>query len=62
MTLGGKINDEDWGLEPPGAAVHTGYSNTVGDASGNISYATVDAGYDVFRGPATRSAYLPATA
>ncbi|MGE0039263.1 MAG: outer membrane protein [Xanthobacteraceae bacterium] len=51
LTLGGKINDEDWGLEPPGAAVHTGYSNTVGDASGNISYATVDAGYDVFRGP-----------
>lgn len=47
---GGKINDEDWGFTPPFAAVNTGYSNTLGNAFGTLGYATVDAGYDVFRG------------
>ncbi len=48
VTSGGRINDEDWGLDD--LAVNTGYSNTDGSASGSISYATADAGYDVFRG------------
>lgn len=46
---GGKINDEDWGLLFPSAAV--GYSNTVGNATGNLSYWTIDGGYDFVRGP-----------
>ncbi len=45
---GGKINDEDW-IAPP-----TGYSNTVGSASGTLSYWTIDAGYDLIRGPGTK--------
>jgi opacity protein-like surface antigen len=45
---GGKIIDEDWGLPEK---VDTGYSNTVGNASGQLSYATADLGYDVVRGP-----------
>ncbi|MGA3309848.1 MAG: outer membrane beta-barrel protein [Xanthobacteraceae bacterium] len=47
---GGKINDEDWGLGTSHAAVNDGYSNTVGNARGNLNYATVDVGYDFFRG------------
>lgn len=47
---GGKINDEDWGIDSSFAGVNTAYSNTEGDASGRLSYATIDAGYDVFRG------------
>jgi hypothetical protein len=30
--------------------VNDGYSNTVGNARGNLNYATVDVGYDFFRG------------
>ena len=48
---GGKINDEDWGLGASFAGVNTGYSNTVGNATGDLSYATADLGYDVVRGP-----------
>jgi hypothetical protein len=44
---GGKVNDEDWGLQ---GDVNTGYSNTVGDASGSFWYGTIDAGYNVLRG------------
>jgi hypothetical protein len=44
---GGKINDEDWGFV---TAPAVSYSNTEGNASGTLGYATVDAGYDVFRG------------
>ncbi len=47
---GGKINDEDWGIPFPFAGVNTGYSNTEGNASGVLSYATADVGYDIFRG------------
>jgi opacity protein-like surface antigen len=45
---GGKINDEDWGIF---AAVPTAYSNTQGNASGSLSYWTIDGGYDLIRGP-----------
>jgi opacity protein-like surface antigen len=45
---GGKINDEDWGI---GALVNTAYSNTQGNASGTLSYWTIDGGYDLIRGP-----------
>lgn len=45
---GGKINDEDWGIF---GLVPTAYSNTQGDASGTLSYWTIDGGYDVIRGP-----------
>ena len=31
--------------------MNTGYSNTIGNASGALSYATADLGYDVVRGP-----------
>ena len=48
IITGGKINDEDWGLAEE---VNTGYSNTIGNASGSLSYATADLGYDVLRGP-----------
>jgi len=47
---GGKINDEDWGIGAGFVANNTGYSNTEGNASGMLSYATADVGYDVFRG------------
>ncbi len=33
----GKINDEDWGIPAPFAAVNDGYSNTLGNASGNLA-------------------------
>jgi opacity protein-like surface antigen len=48
---GGKVNDEDWGLSPPLVRAPTAYSNTLGNASGTLSYWTVDGGYDVIRGP-----------
>jgi opacity protein-like surface antigen len=48
ILTGGKITDEDWGVKED---VNTGYSNTVGNASGQLSYATADLGYDVVRGP-----------
>jgi opacity protein-like surface antigen len=48
---GGKINDEDWGLGVPFLATNTGYSSTIGNASGALSYGTADLGYDVVRGP-----------
>jgi opacity protein-like surface antigen len=50
---GGKVNDEDWGLVggPLSAAVNTAYSNTLGNASGTLSYWTIDGGYDLIRGP-----------
>jgi opacity protein-like surface antigen len=52
ILTGGKINDEDWGLGPGDlVAVNTGYSNTVGNAFGQLSYATADLGYDIVRGP-----------
>lgn len=45
---GGRLNDEDW-------AIFNGtvpYSNTVSDpVKGHINYATLDVGYDFFRGP-----------
>jgi hypothetical protein len=46
----GKVIDEDWGVKLR-TGVNTGYSNTVGDASGQLSYATADIGYDIVRGP-----------
>ena len=45
---GGKINDEDWGII---GSVPAGYSNTVGNANGTLSYWTIDGGYDFIRGP-----------
>ena len=48
---GGTVNDEDWGIPIPFAAVNTGYSNTVGNATGDLSYWTIDGGYDFIRGP-----------
>ncbi|MFZ5782896.1 MAG: outer membrane beta-barrel protein [Pseudomonadota bacterium] len=43
----GTLNDEDWllggGIVP--------YSNTLSVVNGSIDYATVDLGYDLFRGP-----------
>ncbi len=44
--LGGQLNDEDWALFGGTVA----YSNTVSSVQGDIDYATVDLGYDVFRG------------
>jgi opacity protein-like surface antigen len=51
----GHMNDEDWGLEQPigsttPASVFA-YQNSLADASSNIRYFTVDAGYDWFREP-----------
>jgi opacity protein-like surface antigen len=54
ILTGGKINDEDWGLPAVASGspvVNTGYSNTIGNASGQLSYATADLGYDLVRGP-----------
>jgi hypothetical protein len=36
-------------MTAPSAAA--GYSNTVGNATGNLSYWTIDGGYDFVRGP-----------
>jgi opacity protein-like surface antigen len=45
---GGRLNDEDWLL---GGGV-VPYSNTISDpVKGTISYATVDVGWDLLRGP-----------
>lgn len=44
----GHMNDEDWAIFGGTVA----YSNTLSDpVKGNIDYATVDLGYDFFRGP-----------
>jgi opacity protein-like surface antigen len=55
----GHMNDEDWGLpqpfEPNTTAVSVfPYQNSYSAASTDISYFTVDAGYDWFRQPAYR--------
>jgi opacity protein-like surface antigen/outer membrane protease len=49
----GKMNDEDWcifgfilGCDPTAVP----YSNTLSSVSGNLGYATIDVGYDVWRG------------
>ena len=52
-TGGGKMNDEDWGLP---FAVFVPYSNTLSDVGNQISYGTVDVGYDLWRGPAYKVA------
>ena len=44
----GKMNDEDW-VMPYGANI-VPYSNTISNVSQDITYGTIDAGYDVFRG------------
>ncbi len=44
--LGGHLNDEDWAIFGGTVA----YSNTLSSVAGNIDYATVDLGYDFFRG------------
>ena len=49
--LGGQLNDEDWAHI--GACCASGtvaYSNTVSSVQGDIDYATLDLGYDFFRG------------
>jgi opacity protein-like surface antigen/outer membrane protease len=55
--LGGQLNDEDWRLAPslgnPCVTATTScvaYSNTVSSVQGDIDYATLDLGYDFFRG------------
>ena len=47
-SIGGQLNDEDWAINP--GAGEVAYSNTVSSVQGDIDYATVDLGYDVFRG------------
>jgi opacity protein-like surface antigen len=47
----GKITDEDWGLKSKTTGFVTPYSNTIGNAAGQLSYATADLGYEVVRGP-----------
>ncbi len=44
--LGGHLNDEDWAIFGGTVA----YSNTLSSVAGDIDYATVDLGYDFFRG------------
>jgi len=44
--LSGQLNDEDWAIFGGTVA----YSNTVSSVQGDMDYATVDLGYDVFRG------------
>jgi opacity protein-like surface antigen len=51
VLTAGKTTDEDWGLQNKMTGFVTPYSNTVGNASGQLSYATADLGYDVVRGP-----------
>lgn len=46
--LNGQLNDEDF---PAGGA----YSNTLSSGVGNLSYATVDAGYSLFNTPTAKS-------
>ncbi|ODA67774.1 outer membrane protease [Methyloligella halotolerans] len=47
-TSGGKMNDEDWDLQFPAAAIP--YSNTVSTVDNEIKYGTVDVGYAWWRG------------
>jgi opacity protein-like surface antigen/outer membrane protease len=48
----GKMNDEDWSLPPGFLRDPTAYEVTQSDKiTGSLSYATVDIGYDVLRGP-----------
>ncbi len=47
----GHQNDEDWMIPPGVFGVTIPYSNTVaGKVDGDLSYATIDAGYDLLRG------------
>ena len=45
---GGHMNDEDWRINPGGGEV--AYSNSLSSVQGDIDYATLDLGYDFFRG------------
>ncbi len=55
-SSGGTMHDEDWGLGPPQHAVDIPYSNSVADSGYDIHYLIADAGYDVWRAPATKVA------
>jgi len=55
---GGRMNDEDWGLPSPPFAAFVPYSNTLSDVDNKINYATIDVGYDLWRGPAHRVAWF----
>jgi opacity protein-like surface antigen len=46
----GHMNDEDWMLGPPDFAAWVPYSNTVSNIDQEITYGTIDAGYDYLRG------------
>ena len=47
-SAAGRLNDEDWDLDFPGADV--AYSNTLSDVDNDIHYGIVDVGYAVWRG------------
>jgi opacity protein-like surface antigen len=47
---GGGMNDEDWGLPSPPFAAFVPYSNTLSGVDERIRYASVDVGYDWWRG------------
>jgi opacity protein-like surface antigen len=51
ILTAGRITDEDWGLKDKATGFVTPYSNTIGNVSGQLSYATADLGYEVVRGP-----------
>jgi hypothetical protein len=49
---GGRMNDEDWGVDTNGGAPFVGYTNTLSDpVKGPMGYATADLGYNLNRGP-----------
>jgi opacity protein-like surface antigen/outer membrane protease len=49
-VLSGNMHDEDWLIFDQTVP----YSNTVSSVTGDLAYATVDAGYSLFRGPSAR--------
>lgn len=49
LISGGKMNDEDWGLE--GTSASESFEVTESAVAGGFSYFTADLGYNVLRGP-----------
>lgn len=52
---GGELTDEDWGIP---FAIFVPYSNTLSDVDNEVDYATLDVGYDLWRGPLHRVAWF----
>ncbi|WP_420133218.1 outer membrane beta-barrel protein [Rhodopseudomonas sp.] len=50
LVSGGQLTDEDWFI-PTGLVTSVPYSNTLSSVSGDLTYGTIDVGYNLLSGP-----------